>query len=161
MIWTILKMLMLMVGVTQKVLVVVVCWLVGWVGGWVGGGGGGDLFACHFGVRDTLKPQNARMTYPHENSHDEGTSIIWRCISYWTWWFSSGMLVFRGVHDIVFPFLGLTSLCPRWHHWWGKPASLDLSRTFQIILRFFVHIVLRKWQLIFNEMFRVKFIYIW
>jgi len=34
---------------------------------------------------------------PPENGHDNGTSTIWRCISYWTWGCSNVMLVFRGV----------------------------------------------------------------
>ena len=37
---------------------------------------------------------------PPENGHDNGTSTIWRCISYWTWGCSNVMLVFRGVHQI-------------------------------------------------------------
>ena len=36
---------------------------------------------------------------PPENSHDNGKSTIWRCISYWTWAFSNVMLVFRGVPE--------------------------------------------------------------
>ena len=34
---------------------------------------------------------------PPENEHDNKTSTIWRCISYWTWGCFNVMLVFRGV----------------------------------------------------------------
>ncbi len=35
--------------------------------------------------------------YPLENYHDNGKPTIRRYISYWNWWFSNVMLVFRGV----------------------------------------------------------------
>ena len=40
---------------------------------------------------------------PPKNNHDNGKSIIWRCISYWYWGFSNVMLLFRGVTNWWIP----------------------------------------------------------
>ena len=40
-------------------------------------------------------------TLPTHKQHDNGNSASWRCIAYWTWGFSNGMLVFRGVPPIT------------------------------------------------------------
>ena len=66
-------------------------------------------------------------TTPPENQHDNGTSTIWRCVSYWTWGFFNVVLVFRGV---LFPEM------PNRRHWQVQGRICDSHRSICSILKF-------------------------
>ena len=52
--------------------------------------------------------------YPPKNKHENGTSTIWRCISFWKLWCSNIMLVFTGVYEVI------------WYPNWKPPFATQI-----------------------------------
>ena len=55
----------------------------------------GRIALCCWMLLKVEKGSHHELPPPPENQHDNGTSDIWRCISYWTWRFSNVMVEFQ------------------------------------------------------------------
>ena len=74
------------------------------------------LKICDRFLEATSKGYEKLYTPPQKT--DNRKSTIWRCISYWTWWFSNVIWVFRGVDspwkntNLNAPYFGQFSMLP-------------------------------------------------
>ena len=59
--------------------------------------GVGIVKHCNVWDIDGIATAMGSSNYPPVNKHSNGTSTIWRCISYWKWGFSIAMFVYQRV----------------------------------------------------------------